>query len=244
MYIYICVYIYIYVYIYTYIHTYIHVRACGHRVSRPWCRRGAGVGCGHLARCAGVCVVCIVLCLVVCVAHMACYMAWLAYSGHLGVSSVSASFRRLLLLLRRASFDMLTRVYTRRARVCAHALAHVHTCTCVLRQLTLCVPLVDWHVRLPTRTCTCACQRPPALWFVFLLAQEDVETCHSMYFKAVADIFERHKASCGYPDHQLVRACVRVHARGDGGGCGGRGGGERGEPRPAHYALVVCGGVP
>ena len=34
MYTYICIYIYIYIYIYVY------VWACGHRVSRPWCRRG------------------------------------------------------------------------------------------------------------------------------------------------------------------------------------------------------------
>jgi len=35
--------------------------------------------------------------------------------------------------------------------------------------------------------------------------QEDVEMCHSLYFKSVADIFERNKATCGYPDHELVR---------------------------------------
>ena len=29
-----------YIYVYIYIHIHIHIRACGHRVSRAWCRRG------------------------------------------------------------------------------------------------------------------------------------------------------------------------------------------------------------
>jgi hypothetical protein len=33
--------------------------------------------------------------------------------------------------------------------------------------------------------------------------------CHSLYFKAVADIFERNKATCGYPDHELVYKKLR-----------------------------------
>ena len=36
-----------------------------------------------------------------------------------------------------------------------------------------------------------------------------------MYFKAVADIFERHKALCGYPEHQLVSVCVSAMEGGE-----------------------------
>jgi len=34
--------------------------------------------------------------------------------------------------------------------------------------------------------------------------QEDVDKCHALYYEKLADIFERHKLKCGYPNHELV----------------------------------------